>query len=100
MAKNELKHITHSSMELICFTGGFGVDGARTSSNVGWGIPRRDGNKSLSSINSLHHIFSANFFGIGGECGPTESAWFVSSLATFEGDARVASGNCSDNHGL
>lgn len=74
--------------------------GANTSSSVGWGIPRRDGSNSLSSINSPRQILSASFFGIGGEWGPTESPWNVSSLFAADADVREASGVSNDTRGV
>lgn len=100
MVMNELKHITHSSIVLICFTGGFPLAGAKTSNSVGWGMPRRDGSNSPSSINSFRHILSASFFGTGGEWGPTESACIVSSLIADDADGSEASGVSKDTSGL
>ena len=45
-------------------------------------------------------MFSTNFFGIGGEWGPTETAWFATSLAPVEVSVRAASGHSSEKHGL
>ena len=92
-AMNVLKHMTHSSIDVICLRGAFGVDGANTSIRVGCGTPSLAGSNSCSSINSLRQTFSASFFGIGGECGPIEIAW----LASLVGDVvNTDRGTCND----
>ena len=55
-------------------------------------MPSRDGRSSFSSMNSPRQIFSANLFGMGGECKPTETAWHGSSLV---GEVSIESGRWS-----
>ena len=85
-AMKVLKHITHSSIDVICLRGTFSVDVASTSIMVGCGTPSLAGSSSCSSMNSLRQTFLASFLGIGGECGPMEIAWPVSALVGINAD--------------
>jgi hypothetical protein len=90
-----LKQVTHSLIDVILFSGVLGRFDVSTSISVGCGTPRRAGSKSTYS---LRQNLLASFLGIGGECGPIETATLGSSLVVF--GSKNTRGDCSDSRGL
>ena len=81
---------------VVCFNGVFCFVDVNTSISVGSGMPKRDGSSSCNSMNSLRHIFSASLLEIGGEWGPTDTAWHGSSTVGFK---RAESSTCNHSSG-
>lgn len=81
---NVLNESTQSSIVEMFFFGLALSPCSRTSSTVGAGAPRRAGRSSSNSIYSPRQIFSASLDGMGGETGPTATAFFDNGVSRSE----------------
>lgn len=93
-----LKHITHSSIDMILFSFALGQFEKSMSISVGCGTPSCVGSKSLRSTYLLPQILFASFLGIGRECGPIDTVWLGPSLFCLW--TTDDNGVCKDRSGL